>query len=510
MAVDPRGAGGPSRLTYWARLIPDAVGFGRGNRPGGETCDSLRSGTMKQRMLASVAALAASAGLAWGQAQSNAPSAVDPAAVPIPGVLPPGGVIPVIGSEALYYQGGPPDDGMQRRSGGDGCGGCNKGWCGFRSGCGNWCQCGDGSQQIHKAAGGPDCFYYDIEYVSLYFRSMPVAAPMLSAGPIGSSARPGVEDGVTVLFGGQNVDLSPHATLRQTMGFWGQDRCWGMEVSAFLTEQKAEVDHFEGPINGRTVLARPNINALTGVPDSVLISSPPLFGGSAGVYTNTRSGGAELNFLKSCAYYDKFKFNLLGGFRWMVVNEQLRVDSHSVLTDQNPPDPPVRDITDNFTTRNNFYGLQAGFQTEWRHNRCFVDATFKVAGGFTHEKLDIHGSTRFVDGGIENIVPFGVFALEPNSGSFSSKKPSYLPEGIIKVGYQWTQRLSTYVGYDGMYLSNLVRPGNQVNPVINPTLLPISQAYNPQFPFGPPQPALLFSKSDFYMQGLMFGLSYRY
>jgi hypothetical protein len=337
-----------------------------------------------------------------------------------------------------------------------------------------------------------------------------VAAPLISVGPIGSSARPVVEDGVRVLFGGRNIDLSPHATLKQTMGVWSQDRCWGLEVSAFLTEQRAEVDQFDGNINGRNVLARPTINALTNVPDSILISSPPNFGGSAGVYTNTRAGGAEFSFLRNWAYYDKFKFNTLAGFRWMTLNEQIRIDSHSVLTDQNAVDPSVRDITDSFVTRNNFYGLQAGVQTEWRHNRWFIDATAKVAAGFTHEKINIQGTTRFVDTGVERIVPFGAFALEPNSGSFTTRKFAYLPEGTVKIGYQWTQRLSTYIGYDGMYLSNVLRPGDQINPVINPTLLPISQAFNPQFPFGPAQPSLPLNKSDFYLQGFLFGLSYRY
>lgn len=465
---------------------------------------------MKKRLLASVAALATSAGLAWGQTHANAPAAVDPAAVPIPGVMPPGGVMPVVGSEALFYQGGPPDDSgryMPRHTAD--CDDCNRGWGRFH-GCENGCfQCGDGSRQVHKAAGGPDCFYYDIELLYMYFRSMPIAAPMLTAGPIGSSGRIG-EDGVRVLFGQNNVDLSPHATLRQTLGFWDPCRKWGVEAIAFITEQRAEVDRFEGPITGRTVLARPNINALTGVPDSILIASPPNFGGSAGVYTNTRAGGAELNFLRSCAYYDKFKFNLLGGFRWMSLNEQIRVDSNTVLNDQLPVDPPVRDITDLFATRNNFYGLQVGLQTEWRHNRWFINANAKVAAGFTHEKLNISGSTRFVDAGIERIVPFGAFALEPNSGRFSTKEFAYLPAGTIKLGYQWTQRLSTYIGYDGLYISDVVRPGDQINPVINPTLLPISQTFNPQFPFGPPEPALKFERSDFYLHGFEFGLTFRY
>ncbi|MBX7104370.1 MAG: BBP7 family outer membrane beta-barrel protein [Gemmataceae bacterium] len=471
---------------------------------------------MKKRMLATVAALATGAGLAWGQGQ--APAVADPAAVPIPGVPGAGGVTPVAGHEPLYLQGGPEDPYAAYRNwpyaGGDpgrGCPphGCGKDGCG--SGCNHgWFACGDGSAQIHKAAGGPDCFYFDLELLYLYGRSMPIAAPLISSGPIGSTGRPGIEDGVKVLFGDRNVDFGPQAAMRGTIGIWDKNRCWGMEAVGFLTEQRAEVNRWEGPITGRTVLARPNFNVLTGVQDSILVASPPNFGGSAGTYTNTRAGGAEFNFLRSWAYYDKFKFNTLAGFRWFSLNEQLRVDSHSVLTDQNPADPPVTDITDLFTTRNNFYGLNFGFQSEWRWNRVFVDQTFKVGVGFTHEKLETSGQTRFVNAGIETLVPFGASVLEPNSGSFSHKQFSFLPEYNLKLGYQWTQRLSTYIGYDVFYLSKVVRPGDQVNPNINPTLLPVSQVFNPQFPFGPAQPSMPFDKSDFWMQGFQFGMSLRY
>lgn len=472
---------------------------------------------MKKRMLASVAALAAGAGLAWGQGQ--APAASEPAAVAIPGVADAGGITPVAGHEPLYLQGGPEDPYAAYRphgpwAGGDPGAGCGPFGCGLKGcgphGCHGWFQCGDGSQQVHKAAGGPDCFYFDLELLYLYGRPMPIPAPLITAGPIGSSGRPGVDDGVRTLFGGRNVDFGPQASLRGTIGFWDKYRCWGVEAVGFITEQQAEVNQFDGPITGRTVLARPNFNVLTGVPDSILVSSPPFFGGSAGVYTNTRAGGAELNFLRSWAYYDKFKFNTLAGFRWFSLNEQLRVDSTSVLTDLNPADPPVTDITDLITTRNNFYGLNLGFRNEFRLNRVFVDQTLKVAVGFTHQKLNMEGATRFVNAGIPTTVPYGSYVLEPNSGNFSDKQFAILPEYNIKLGYQWTQRFSTYIGYDIMYLSKVARPGDQINPNVNPTLLPVSAVYNPQFPFGPPEPALLFDKSDYLLQGFQFGMSLRY
>jgi hypothetical protein len=459
---------------------------------------------MRKRFLASVAALVMTASLTIGQDPSGTPIA-DPMAIPIPGVAPPGGITPVIGSkEMLFLQGGPqnawPCYGPNCGRNCD-CDGCKRGL--------ECLRCGDGANSVHKAAGGPDCFYFDLELLYLYYRAMPVPTPLLTAGPIGSTGRPG-EEGVRILFGNDNVDIGPHATIRGTMGVWDACRRWGLEVSAFLTEQRAEVDMFDAPITSRTVLARPNFNVLTGVPDSILISSPPTFGGSAGIYTNNRAGGAEVNILRSWCYYDRCKFNTLIGARWFSLNEQLRIDSTSVLPFPDPNDPNIIDITDNFTTRNNFYGINFGFQSEWRHGRWYADLTAKIAAGFTHEKLNINGFTRQVNQGVATVTPFGAFALEPNSGDFSDNEFAVLPSCTLKLGYNWTQRLSTFIGYEGMYLSRVVRPGNQINPNINPTLLPVSNVFNPQFPFGPAQPSLLFDNNDFWLQGFTFGLSFRY
>lgn len=473
-------------------------------RPAHDPRGAGKERSMRKRFLASVAALATSAGLAFGQAGTNAPTA-DPAAIPIPGVPGPGGVMPVVGSEALFLQGGPPDAwaGYGPHFGRDcNCDGCKQGKPCLR--------CGDGANQVHKAAGGPDCFFFDLESLYLYYRTMPVPVPLITAGPIGTTGRPGVEDGVKTLFGNENVDLGPHASLRGTIGYWDSCRKWGFEAVGFLTEQRAEVDRFDGPITGRTVLARPNINVLVPVPDSIVVASPPVFGGSAGIYTNNRVAGAEANILRAWSYYDRVKFNTLAGFRWLNLNEQLRIDSTSILPIRDPNDPDILDITDNFTTRNDFYGLNVGFQSEWRHGRWYADMTAKVAVGFTHEKLNIHGVTRSVVQGVPTVTPFGALALEPNSGDFSENKFALLPACTLKVGYNWTQRLSTYIGYDGMYLSRAVRPGNQINPNINPTLLPASVFYNPQFPFGAAQPSLIFDNNDFWLQGFTVGMSFRY
>jgi hypothetical protein len=63
-------------------------------------------------------------------------------------------------------------------------------------------------------------------------------------------------------------------------------------------------------------------------------------------------------------------------------------------------------------------------------------------------------------------------------------------------------------GIDFLYASSMVRPGNQIDNVINPTLMP----FNPLFGTvgGTARPAQTFVVSDFYALGISFGVHVRY
>jgi hypothetical protein len=57
-----------------------------------------------------------------------------------------------------------------------------------------------------------------------------------------------------------------------------------------------------------------------------------------------------------------------------------------------------------------------------------------------------------------------------------------VPEVGVKVGYQVTPHLRAQVGYDFLYWSDVVRPGSQIDPLINTNLIP------PATPGGPGRP----------------------
>ena len=54
------------------------------------------------------------------------------------------------------------------------------------------------------------------------------------------------------------------------------------------------------------------------------------YDGEIHVANRIQFGGAEANLLRSLAYYDKFKFNLLAGIRYVDLDEQMDIVSKTV------------------------------------------------------------------------------------------------------------------------------------------------------------------------------------
>jgi len=362
--------------------------------------------------------------------------------------------------------------------------------------------------QVHKAAGGPDRWYFDIEENVWAVRSMPVGFPLLTIGTVDGAGVLGA-DNTRVIVGDRNIDYGNYFhVLRLTGGVWDSAREYGYELSGFVSEGKSQI--FEGtvPATSQLVLARPFIDVLTGQQSALLVAFPGQFTGQAHFDAHLHMGGAEANVLYNMLYCDRAKFNFLAGVRYVNLEERLEIETTTFIPTVDPNDPTRSTIVDRFNTRNQFLGGQVGLQTELRRGRYFMDATGKVAIGNMNERLSIFGSTTTTTTGVTTAVPGGLLALASNIGTMSRNEFAYVPELTLKFGYQWTQRISTYLGYNMLYMSRVARPGDQIDPFVNPVFVPVSSQFGSNF--GPVRPISVLNGSDFWAQGVTFGLSIRY
>ena len=111
-------------------------------------------------------------------------------------------------------------------------------------------------------------------------------------------------------------------------------------------------------------------------------------------------------------------------------------------------------------------------------------------------------------GGSRTIANGGILALPTNSGHFTHDPFAVVPEVGLNVGYQVTNRLRLFMGYSFLYWSNVVRPGDVIDRTVNLTQIPSN--LGPGTLVGPARPAVVLKDTDFWAQGLNFGVAVRY
>jgi hypothetical protein len=154
---------------------------------------------------------------------------------------------------------------------------------------------------------------------------------------------------------------------------------------------------------------------------------------------------------------------------------------------------------------NNFYGGQFGLRGQLRNGRLFAEVQGKLALGATQDVLDIAGQTTLIRSGqTVQTLPGNLFALSSNIGSYSRIGFAVLPEVNANIGWQPLDHVRLLVGYSFFYLSQVARAGGQIDRSLDPHLVPSSVTFG--LPGGPARPAGQVNESDFWVQGLNFGL----
>ncbi len=386
---------------------------------------------------------------------------------------------------------------------GDCCGGtCGGGTCGGCGGCGcggfGGCGCDNCCFNNH--------FYAVGEYLLWWTRGSPLP-PLVTTGP-SSVIPPAVlgGPGTGVLFGGTDVNSGPQSGFRGFVGYWlDDDHLLGIEAGGFfLFGDRA---NFGATSFGSPVLARPFINALTGAQTEELVAFPGISAGSVGVSDSTRLWGAEINARTNLCCGCNYYVDGLVGFRYLSLTDTLNIGENVTVTAPGPFQGATALVDDRFAARNNFYGTQVGFAGEYRFDRFFVGGRALVALGVTQEVVNISGTTVLTTPGMgTNTFPGGLLAQTSNIGHHSRDKFGVIPEVGFNVGYQITNNIRAFVGYNFLYWNSVVRPGNQIDTRVNPNLIP--PAVTPTS--GPSLPGFVFHGSDFWAQGLTFGFEIRY
>ncbi len=348
----------------------------------------------------------------------------------------------------------------------------------------------------------------------------------------------------------------------------------GIDLGGFYLEPKSKNFGIASLDSGTPVIARPFFDPQTGTAGSFVVSSPGIATGNVFVATRTQTYGGEanaiLNLYRSAPQSNMgYSLSVAGGLRYLKFSDDVEILTNSNLsiggvasinnqtfvggttsntvvtttgifplittttTTTNNTSTVNTQIVDHFRARNEFYGGNLGLFQYFNYGRWNVGLTTKLALGDMQQLIDISGvsnvaiqNTQVINTAINppgafntinssttssttsnNVASGGILATSNIIGHKRRDDFAAIPEVNLKIGYEITPAVTIFGGYSMTYISRVVRSGDLISGNSSPALQPTNAA------FGTPSVVNqqnLLPRSDFWIQGLTFGLNIRY
>ena len=340
---------------------------------------------------------------------------------------------------------------------------------------------------------------------------------------------------------GQRTDTGYNNGGRFNLGFWADpEMSFGLEAGfSFLAQASDRFASVSAQSPGQFILdtgftqtlflVTPAAPPATGVTTSPLSTtqvfvtrqaSSSLTGSAANQFF-----GGELNARGVFQRIGGTDVGGLAGFRALAFKDELSLVNNVTLTQPPGIRPTGSDnsasISNNLTFSSNdhtriwnyFYGGQAGLDIDSKLGSFFVYARGKVAVGVNHQVADIASNTQIINNDPLRLSPLssstagGLLAGPNDNGRHSREVFSVIPEVDVRLGYQFTDWLRGYVGYSGIFMSNIARAGNTNS--INTQNTNVTVA-NSVVNVNVSQPTFRFQNQDVNIQGITFGLEAKY
>ena len=331
---------------------------------------------------------------------------------------------------------------------------------------------------------------------------MPSLATTSPDGTVQDSA--GVLPGATSLFGGDDLHDEGQSGGRFSLGLWlNAQRSSGLEFSfVYLSE---DLISFAGSGSDMLILARPFFNVQRGAEDSRLIAFDGLVDGDLSIASETDFQAYEIQLRRTASKSFGARSDWLFGFRRARLDDTLRINEQTVSL-SGPTLDTNFNLFDQFATSNEFQGGQIGIEYSGPAINCgSLGLLAKVAIGYTNSQVIISGETTTTnDAGDSTTAAGGLLTQASNIGSFDDDEFGTLSEFGISMRRRFECGLSFNVGYTFLHWSDVARAAEQVDSRVNPTQIP------PGSLTGEALPAMSFSRSDFWAQGINLGLEYRF
>jgi Putative beta barrel porin-7 (BBP7) len=314
------------------------------------------------------------------------------------------------------------------------------------------------------------------------------------------------QPGVASLIGGNATDLGLHSGTRITLGVW-ECSCQelGFQGSYFLLGNTAR--NFNTDNSANPTLAQPFANAVTGQEDAAFLAVPTSQNGSIHVRLSNQMEMADVLARINLAKSQVERFDFLLGYHYAQFSERLNIDASTTYIDPLGVNRVGTVIASNdfFQGKNYFHGGEFGLVSKSTTGRLSVELSTRLSLGSTASQVRVDGNTitAVPTTATQNSVG-GLLALPTNINTYTHNSFAFIPQVGVTLIHRVTKNADCSFGYSFIYWSKVARPGEQIDRKINPTQIP------PGPLVGVIAPQFTFATTDFWVQGIQFGLNYRF
>ena len=333
----------------------------------------------------------------------------------------------------------------------------------------------------------PRLFWVRTEYLGWWKQGMRLPA-LVTTNP---DSDPTLADSNTVvLFGDDAVNKDATSGGRFALGMWMSPcQVHGIEFTYLFLGGETTSYHAG---EGNTIVGRPFFDIATGAAGVDRINYPSQsYTGWVNAVAETNFQGTELLYRRAAIRHPRSKVDWFLGWRWLHLKDELSI--RESVTYQGT----TNNLSDAFNTKNNFNGAEFGI--EWRRpiSNCWTfELLGKAAIGNSRSAVTIAGQQT-------GDPDQGLLALDSNSGTHSRNSFSAITELGVTVKRRFGCGLEASFGYTLLYWGDVMRAGDQVDLNVDPRQVPPD-------PQSATHPGVPMNTTDFWTQGLRFGLEYAF
>lgn len=365
--------------------------------------------------------------------------------------------------------------------------------------------------------------WLDGEYLYWWTKNAPLPVPLATSGSLSDSAPTALnQPRTTILYGNSSVENGSLSGFRVAARSWlATNPKYGIEGSGFYFPEKNKTVF---STQSSSVLGIPFNNvarfplasnhggwslASSGETAVLLANSAQAFSGSIEVQSSTQLWEVELNGLFHFFSLPVFRLSALAGVSYTDLSDHLDItyasSSGNIFT--------KAIMEDQFSTHNEIYAGQLGLRGEWSNRWLFASFIAKLGLGGNVEVSHIKGSFSdpvpmlYYTYGVGNSG--GIFAQPTNSGEHRQTQFLIIPSATFRLGLNLHRNFRISAGYDILYLSKVIRPGDQIDHSINETQAGSNGGIAPVLN-GPARPQVIMKATNYWAQGINAGIETRF